>query len=98
MWPILNTSYETLLLAYNIGYLFDRTPYYRPWLHWLGVDIRRMSEQDFVSVLRARSVWTMTDRVIVSGKRVLRKQACEANSCRQMPPADPLACCAYLPG
>lgn len=40
---------------------------------------------------------TMTDRVIVSGKRVLRKQACEANSCRQTPSADRLACCVYWP-
>jgi len=45
-WPLLNTTYEVLLLGYNIGYLFDKTPYYRPWLHWLGLDLRRMSEQD----------------------------------------------------
>lgn len=47
-WPTINATYEAILLAYNIGYLFDKTPYYRPWLHWLGVDLRRMSEQDYV--------------------------------------------------
>lgn len=53
-WPLLNTSYELLLLAYNIGYLFDKTPYYRPWLHWLGIDLRRMSEQDYRKINTAQ--------------------------------------------
>lgn len=48
-WPILTKSYEVTLLAYNIAYLFDKTPYYRPWLHWLNIDLRRMSEHDYVS-------------------------------------------------
>ena len=48
LWPYISKSYEYVLLAYNIGYLFDKTPYYRPWLHWLGIDLRRMSEQDYV--------------------------------------------------
>jgi len=47
LWPYISKSYEYVLLAYNIGYLFDKTPYYRPWLHWLGIDLRRMSEQDY---------------------------------------------------
>lgn len=49
-WPVLTKSYEVTLLAYNIAYLFDKTPYYRPWLHWLGIDLRRMSEHDYVSL------------------------------------------------
>ncbi|CAD6574171.1 MAG: ubiquitin-protein ligase peroxin 12 [Cyphobasidiales sp. Tagirdzhanova-0007] len=48
VWPRISTSYEVLLLAYNIGYLFDKTPYHRPWMHWLGIDLRRMSEQDYI--------------------------------------------------
>ena len=52
VWPRISTSYEVLLLAYNIGYLFDKTPYHRPWMHWLGIDLRRMSEQDYVRVYR----------------------------------------------
>ncbi len=49
-YPWLNTSYEVWLLIYNIAYLFERTPYYRPWLSWVGVDLRRVSADDLVSV------------------------------------------------
>ena len=49
LWPRFTKAYEYVLLGYNVAYLFDKTPYYRPWLHWLGVDLRRMSDQDYVS-------------------------------------------------
>ena len=49
-YPWLNTSYEVWLLFYNIAYLFERTPYYRPWLSWVGVDLRRVSADDLVGV------------------------------------------------
>lgn len=39
------------LLASNIGYLFDQTPFYRPWLAWTDVDLRRLGVDDFVSNL-----------------------------------------------
>jgi peroxin-12 len=35
-------------MAYNVAYLFDRTPFYRPWLAWIGVDLRRLGVEDFV--------------------------------------------------
>ncbi|KAL7282475.1 hypothetical protein ACG7TL_003946 [Trametes sanguinea] len=45
-YPWLNTTFEMWLLAYNVAYLFERTPYYRPWLSWVGVDLRRVSADD----------------------------------------------------
>ncbi|KAK7470965.1 ubiquitin-protein ligase peroxin 12 [Stygiomarasmius scandens] len=47
IYPWLNVSFEAWLLVYNIAYLFDRTPFYRPWLSWIGVDIRRLGIEDF---------------------------------------------------
>ncbi|KAE9405969.1 hypothetical protein BT96DRAFT_1059307 [Gymnopus androsaceus JB14] len=47
-YPWINTSFEAWLLVCNIAYLFDRTPFYRPWLSWIGVDLRRLGLDDFV--------------------------------------------------
>lgn len=52
LYPWLNTSFEVWLLVCNVAYLFDKTPYYRPWLRWAGVDIRRMGADDMVSGIR----------------------------------------------
>lgn len=49
----MNTSFELWLLACNVAYLFERTPFYRPWLAWIGVDLRRLSADDLVSVTSA---------------------------------------------
>ncbi|CAL1701371.1 unnamed protein product [Somion occarium] len=46
LYPWLNTTFEVWLLACNIAYLFDKTPYYRPWLSWIGVDLRRLGIED----------------------------------------------------
>jgi len=46
-YPWINTSFEAWLLVCNIAYLFDRTPFYRPWLSWIGVDLRRLGLDDF---------------------------------------------------
>ncbi|KAH9482953.1 Peroxisome assembly protein 12 [Psilocybe cubensis] len=46
-YPYLNTSLELWLLLWNIAYLFDKKPSYRPWLSWIGVDIRRLGIEDF---------------------------------------------------
>ncbi|KAG8218347.1 cyclin-dependent protein kinase inhibitor [Butyriboletus roseoflavus] len=46
MFPWVNTLFELWLLACNAAYLFERTPFYRPWLAWMGVDIRRQSADD----------------------------------------------------
>ncbi|CCM04807.1 uncharacterized protein FIBRA_07000 [Fibroporia radiculosa] len=46
VFPWLNTSFEVWLLVHNIAYLFERTSTYRPWLSWIGVDIRRVGVDD----------------------------------------------------
>jgi len=48
VYPYLNLSFEVLLLVHNVAYLFDRTAAYRPWLNWIGIDIRRLGADDFV--------------------------------------------------
>ncbi|KIJ70440.1 hypothetical protein HYDPIDRAFT_23545 [Hydnomerulius pinastri MD-312] len=48
IFPWVNTSFEVWLLAHNVAYLFERTPFYRPWLAWIGVDLRRLSADDFL--------------------------------------------------
>ncbi|GJJ07584.1 hypothetical protein Clacol_001787 [Clathrus columnatus] len=46
VYPILNFIYEIWLLYWNIGYLFDKTSFYRPWLSWLGLELRRLGPED----------------------------------------------------
>jgi peroxin-12 len=47
IYPYSNIAYELYLLSYNIRYLFDKTPYWRPWLSWMNVEVRRMSADDY---------------------------------------------------
>ncbi|RDB20477.1 Peroxisome assembly protein 12 [Hypsizygus marmoreus] len=46
-YPWVNTSFEIWLLVCNVAYLFEQTPFYRPWLSWIGVDLRRLGSEDF---------------------------------------------------
>ena len=46
----MNLVFEGWLMAYNVAYAFERTPFYRPWLTWVGVDVRRLSIDDLVSM------------------------------------------------
>lgn len=48
VFPWVNTAYEVWLLAYNVAYLFERSPFYRPWLAWIGVNLRRLGPEDFL--------------------------------------------------
>lgn len=56
LYPYANTGFEIWLLLWNISYLFDRTPAYRPWLNWIGVDLRRLGVEDFVRTSRVSSL------------------------------------------
>ncbi|KAJ1311287.1 hypothetical protein OPQ81_009785 [Rhizoctonia solani] len=47
LYPWMNLSMELWQLAHSLGYLFDKTPFYRPWLAWMGVDIRRLGSADY---------------------------------------------------
>lgn len=52
VYPWINLTFELWLLLYNIAYLFEKTPFYRPWLGWVGVDIRRLGVDDMVCRLQ----------------------------------------------
>ncbi|KAF8897215.1 Pex12 amino terminal region-domain-containing protein [Infundibulicybe gibba] len=76
MYPWINTSYEFWLLAWNISYLFDQTPFYRPWLSWMGVDLRRLGADDFVSIFSHRSrtkIWKFAQirRLLLTSPHIL---------------------------
>ncbi|KAK4052963.1 ubiquitin-protein ligase peroxin 12 [Microbotryomycetes sp. JL221] len=47
LWPLLNLSYELYLLSYNVRYIFDKTPFWRPWFSWMNVEVRRMTAEDY---------------------------------------------------
>ncbi|KAG0167320.1 ubiquitin-protein ligase peroxin 12 [Apophysomyces sp. BC1015] len=47
LYPFLNALYHGSNLAYNIAYMFGGTRYYTPWLHLIGVEIKRMSMADY---------------------------------------------------
>lgn len=49
VYPILNFLYHGSNLAYNVAYLFGKTRYYTPWLHLVGLQVQRMSMNDYVS-------------------------------------------------
>lgn len=50
-YPWLNMGFEIWMMCYNIAYLFDRTAFYRPWLSWIGVDLRRLGPEDMVTTI-----------------------------------------------
>lgn len=45
-FPYAKTLYQLWLLTYNVRYLFGKTPYWRPWLHLMRVDVRRVGPND----------------------------------------------------
>ncbi|KAH9045748.1 cyclin-dependent protein kinase inhibitor [Lactarius pseudohatsudake] len=56
-YPRINLALEGWLMAYNVAYAFERTPFYRPWLSWVGVDLRRLGIEDL------RAAAAMSDKV-----------------------------------
>ncbi|KAG6919274.1 hypothetical protein DXG01_007406 [Tephrocybe rancida] len=80
-YPWLNTSYEIWLLICNMAYLFDRTPFYRPWLAWIGVDLRRLGSEDFraaalaaqktLSPDKRRGILAWMKRMVISSPHLL---------------------------
>lgn len=46
----MNLGFEVWLAVYNVAYLFGRTPFYRPWLAWIGLDLRRLGPEDYVRI------------------------------------------------
>ncbi|RHZ59980.1 hypothetical protein Glove_360g37 [Diversispora epigaea] len=46
-YPWVNAIYYGSILIFNIFYVYDKTPYYTPWLKLMGIRIQRMSAQDY---------------------------------------------------
>lgn len=49
-YPYAGAAWQLWLLAYNVGYLFEKTPFWRPWFKLMRMDIRRVGSEDYVSV------------------------------------------------
>ncbi|KAI5124795.1 hypothetical protein M0805_005429 [Coniferiporia weirii] len=56
VYPWLNMSFEVWMMCYNIAYLFDHTAYYRPWLSWIGINLRRLGPDDTPTQEAARGM------------------------------------------
>ncbi|KAH8830613.1 cyclin-dependent protein kinase inhibitor [Flagelloscypha sp. PMI_526] len=56
VYPWINVTFEGYLLLFNISYLFDKTPFYRPWLKLLGLDLRRLGVEDLREASRLANV------------------------------------------
>ncbi|GAA5878985.1 hypothetical protein JCM8547_008683 [Rhodosporidiobolus lusitaniae] len=46
-YPYANLAYELYLLVYNLRYLFGKSPYWRPWFRLVGIEVRRMGQEDY---------------------------------------------------
>ncbi|KDN48202.1 hypothetical protein K437DRAFT_255626 [Tilletiaria anomala UBC 951] len=46
-YPYAASFYQLWLLIYHMRYLFGKSPYWRPWLRWMRVDVRRVSQDDY---------------------------------------------------
>ncbi|KAJ2782576.1 ubiquitin-protein ligase peroxin 12 [Coemansia javaensis] len=46
-YPHANFAYHMATAVYYVAYMFDRTDYNSPWLHLLGLQVRRMSADDY---------------------------------------------------
>jgi len=84
VYPWANGAYELWLLGYNVAYLFDKTAFYRPWLSWIGVDLRRLGPEDYrlvaekaaqaaqgPSASKGKSVLALIRRLLLSSPQVL---------------------------
>ncbi|GAA5966818.1 hypothetical protein JCM8115_002281 [Rhodotorula mucilaginosa] len=46
-YPYANLVWEVYLLMYNLRYLFGKSPYWRPWYRLLGIEVRRLGQDDY---------------------------------------------------
>ena len=70
VYPWLNLGYEGWLLVWNVGYLFEKTAFYRPWLSWMGVALRRLGIEDQRAAGELRRAGGV-GRVLLDALRVL---------------------------
>ncbi|TNY20747.1 cyclin-dependent protein kinase inhibitor [Rhodotorula diobovata] len=59
-YPHAHLLWELLLLVYNLRHLFGRSPYWRPWFRILGIEVRRMGQEDYE---RLNSIPTPLQRI-----------------------------------
>ncbi|KAF7331871.1 Cyclin-dependent protein kinase inhibitor [Mycena kentingensis (nom. inval.)] len=71
MYPWLNTSFEVWLFAFNVAYLFGKTPYYRPWLSWMRIDMRRLGVDDFRAAAAANAAPSHRPKTLLKWLRLL---------------------------
>ncbi|KAG5929229.1 hypothetical protein E4U53_002489 [Claviceps sorghi] len=50
IYPSLHAAYYFAILAFNLGYLFDRTKYHNPLLWLIGTRLRRMTSADYQAI------------------------------------------------
>ncbi|TIC58521.1 hypothetical protein E3Q05_00776 [Wallemia mellicola] len=53
VYPYANLALESILLSYNLRYMFNSTPFYRPWLQWMNIDIRRATLADLMQASKS---------------------------------------------
>ncbi|KAG0338177.1 ubiquitin-protein ligase peroxin 12 [Podila humilis] len=46
-YPFVNALYQLSILAHYIGYLYNKTPFYSPWLRLIGIEVKRMTAADY---------------------------------------------------
>ncbi|GAA5919352.1 hypothetical protein JCM1841_004357 [Sporobolomyces salmonicolor] len=56
LYPHLNLLYELYLLVFNLRYLFGKSPFWRPWFQLLGIEVRRMGQEDYQALSAAPSL------------------------------------------
>ncbi|GAA5983402.1 hypothetical protein JCM5350_007637 [Sporobolomyces pararoseus] len=57
-YPYFTFFYEVYLLVYNLRYLFGRSPHWRPWFKFLGIEVRRMGQEDYQNLSTVPSYLT----------------------------------------
>ncbi|KAF9905388.1 ubiquitin-protein ligase peroxin 12 [Linnemannia zychae] len=65
-YPFVNALYQLSILAHYIGYLYNKTPYYSPWLRLIGIEVKRMSAADYREIQqKARSTPARTSNSLI---------------------------------
>ncbi|KAK3834060.1 MAG: Pex12 amino terminal region-domain-containing protein [Linnemannia gamsii] len=65
-YPFVNALYQLSILAHYIGYLYNKTPYYSPWLRLIGIEVKRMSAADYREIQqKTRNTPTRTSNSLI---------------------------------
>ncbi|KAG0051730.1 ubiquitin-protein ligase peroxin 12 [Gryganskiella cystojenkinii] len=51
-YPYVNALYQLSILAHYIGYLYNKTSFYSPWLRLIGIEVKRMTASDYREILQ----------------------------------------------